>query len=429
LKNFWNRIEELASIRDLAGRGLFGYVTGRRRVGKTALLVEICRILGGIYHQAVEGTPQQQIEHLVLELKERLPFFREIVPRSWPEFFHLLSQVTLPPVVVFDEFPYWAQADAVLPSILQKWIDHELPKKKTSLLISGSSQSMLHSYFLEGSSPLYGRAGLHLDLAPLSYRWFCRVFRLRTGSAVSFAKFSLVGGVPHYWKLMPRGSVDTIAEELYFKPSAPLADEPRYLLHDEGITGNIPKAILDLVGRGVAKPSEIAARLGTPQNNLSRPLVALMDAGLLVRELPFGESTNTTKRTLYSIQDPSISFYYGTTLPHRSRWSILNASQRKEILDRHISQQWEIFCRQAYTGSSRYWEANLEIDLVAPLKSGDSHLIAECKWTVLTESQEKSLLENLQRRFYSSRLAGKIQKPSFRILSKKNLQQLGALAG
>src|SRR6185369_16469159 len=102
-------------------------------------------------------------------------------------------------------------------------------------------------------------------------------------------------------------------------------------------------------------------------------------------------------------------------------------AQKKEILDRHVAQQWEMFCRQAYPGSSRYWESNLEIDLVAQ-RDNDSHLIAECKWSALSETQEKSLLADLQRRFYGTRLASTIQNPTFQILSKKNLRQLATLA-
>lgn len=422
---FWNRQAEIQALKGQVGGRRFGYVTGRRRVGKTALLVHACELFNGIYHQAVEGTPLQQIELAVIELKEKLPSFREIRPQSWPEFFHLLSREALPPLIVFDEFPYWAQAEPSLPSILQKWIDHELPKQKSSLFISGSSQSMLHSYFLGDTAPLFGRAHLHLNLQPLSYRWFCKVFGYRMSNATAFTKYSLVGGVPHYWKLLSRGSVVTLAEQLFFKPSAMLSEEPRNLLHDEGITGNIPKAILDLVGRGAQKPSEIAARLGIPQTNLSRPLTALIDAGLLIRELPFGELTHTTKRTLYSIVDPALRFYYGTLLPTRSRWATLGNQEKKLILDRHTSHQWEVFCREAFAGSSRYWEAGVEIDLVAETKNGP--LIAECKWDTLTEKKERALLDDLQRRFGSSGLSGKLKNPIFRIFSKKNLHQIGSV--
>jgi hypothetical protein len=208
---FWNRENELRRIREMSGAGRFGYVTGRRRVGKTATLRKACTDFGGLYHRAAEGTPAQQLSHLAEEVGEALPILREVVPRTWIELFRLLSREALPPLIVFDEFPYWVHGDPTLPSVLQKWIDHALAGLKTSLLISGSSQSMLSPQFLRRSAPLFGRASLHLALQPMSYSWFCRVMNLAPAEPDSFVRFSLVGSVPHYWNgTRPRSSKSSV---------------------------------------------------------------------------------------------------------------------------------------------------------------------------------------------------------------------------
>lgn len=142
---FWDREKELAQIHKGLGKGRFGFVTGRRRIGKTALLRKARQDFGGIYHQAVEGTPEQQLLHLIEEIRDFFPIFGDVIPKTWNEFFRLLSREKLPKLVVFDEFPYWVQGDSSLPSILQKWVDHELPKLETLVLVSGSSQLMLNS--------------------------------------------------------------------------------------------------------------------------------------------------------------------------------------------------------------------------------------------------------------------------------------------
>ncbi len=420
---FWNRTEDLARLQKYLRHGTFGYVTGRRRIGKTALLVQACERFHGLYHQAVEGTPQQQLLHVAEELGQTLSIFREITPKTWNEFFRLLSREKLPPLLVFDEFPYWVQGDSSLPSLLQKWIDHDLPKTKTLFLISGSSQSMLHSQLLQPSAPLYGRASFHLHLPPLSYGWFCRALGYHPETSHSFASFSLVGGVPHYWKLLPKSSPIEQADDLYFKPSAMLAEEPAHWLRDEGVTGSLPKAILDLVGRGVAKPSELAGRLGTAHSNLSRPLALLLDVGLLSKELPFGESARTTKKVVYTCHDPALAFYYGVFLPLRSRWSEMTLKERARALNLHVSRQWESFCRQVHPGSGRYWEGDVEIDLVWRRSEG-RHLIAECKWVDLSHAQEQVLLTDLQLRWARTALSRKITRTDFRIFSKKDLSRL-----
>ena len=424
LDPFWNRKEELARIRRLLGTGHFGYITGRRRVGKTATLRKACEDFRGIYHQAVEGTPEQQLLHLTEEIREALPVFRDVTPKTWTEFFRLLSREKLPSLIVFDEFPYWVQGDPTLPSVLQKWIDHDLGKLKTFVLVSGSSQSMLNSQFLERGSSLYGRASLHLNLEPMSYAWFCQVLNYEPADPLSFTRFSLVGGVPHYWKLLPKGSLIQQAEELYFQPSAILAEEPIHWIRDEGITGTLPKALLDLVGRGVTKPSELGARLNTAQGNLSRPLALLLDLGFLQRELPFGQTPRSTKRVLYSIQDPSLAFYYGTFLPFRTRWAHLETREKERILDQHASRQWENFCRNLHPGSGRYWEGQVEIDFVVQQSEKKPCLIAECKWGKVSDREEKRLLGDLKSRFSQTQLSRKLKNVEFCVFSKKHLKQM-----
>ncbi len=422
--SFWNRSEEMGRIQRELGRGRFGYVTGRRRVGKSALLEEACRRFGGFYHQAVEGTPQQQLLHLSEELRESLPIFHDIVPRGWNEFFRLLSKEKLPKLLVFDEFPYWVSGDPALPSILQKWVDHELPKAKTLMLVSGSSQAMLHSQFLDQAAPLYGRTSLHLDLQPMGYAWFCRALGYDVAAPESFARFSLVGGVPHYWRLLPKAPLLDQAQLLYFDPSAILAEEPVRIVRDEGITGTLPKAILDLVGRGVSKPSELASRIGTAQGNLSRPLALLLELGLIHRQLPFGESSRTTKRVFYQVQDPALSFYYAVYLPFRARWPALSREERMQILRQHVSRQWEDFCRQAYPGSARYWQADVALDLVCRIKRKERVLVAECKWGRLSAGEEESLKKNLRERFERSPLAHSLKKAEFRIFTQRDLAEM-----
>ena len=61
-------------------------------------------------------------------------------------------------------------------------------------------------------------------------------------------------------------------------------------------------------------------RIKHADDAISRLLQQLMDASVLARDLPFGESSRTTKRTLYQIQDPAIRFWFGVYSPHQSLW-------------------------------------------------------------------------------------------------------------
>ena len=89
--SFFGREEEQRRLRQALNSGGVGVLTGRRRIGKTALLRKLCDEQNGLYHQAVEGTPPQQLIHLCEEIRDRLPIFGDITPKNWTEFFRLLS--------------------------------------------------------------------------------------------------------------------------------------------------------------------------------------------------------------------------------------------------------------------------------------------------------------------------------------------------
>jgi hypothetical protein len=98
----------------------------------------------------------------------------------------------------------------------------------------------------------------------------------------------------------------------------------------------------------------------------------------------------------------------------------MTRKEKEQTLRLHVARQWEIFCRSFYPGSARYWEGEVELDLVAYQKAKKNHLVSECKWSDLTGQEEKKLEEDLQLRFSRTKLAGSLQKVEFRIFSKKD---------
>jgi hypothetical protein len=132
----------------------------------------------------------------------------------------------------------------------------------------------------------------------MNYAAFCRACGQDADNLESFEKFACVGGIPKYWEFVEAGQdVVALAEALYFDFAPYMEQEPQRILRDEGVAGLNAVAVLEAVGRGAERPSEIAARLGTAQTNLSRLLQQLLDASILTRELPFGESVRSTKKT------------------------------------------------------------------------------------------------------------------------------------
>jgi hypothetical protein len=411
---FTNRIAELKELESATTAGGLLVVFGRRRVGKTRLLAHWLKPRHGLYSQAIEGAKETQVEQVFRDIQDRLT--TTIVPKSWAELFELLALQKQQLILCLDEFPYLVASDPSLPSVLQRWLDHDKPKRFL-LILSGSSTRMMNDLFLNRSAPLYGRARKLLHIEPMSYAAFCAACRLNPADMESFTRFALVGGIPKYWEFVkPKASAIDLADELFFGFAPYLDQEPVRILRDEGISGANAVSVLEVIGRGAEKPSEMAARLGTVQTNLSRLLQQLLDASVLAREIPFGESSRSALR-----------FWFRVYSPHRTRWQHYSKAEKLKLLHDHASTVFEDFCRQQHAGASRYWEGDLEFDFVRTERHGqgrESAVVSEVKWKQLTASERSQLEKHLTATWQRCGLHGRYKDVAFEVLGADVLKEV-----
>ena len=410
--DFVNRSDELRELDAAEKHGGLLVVFGRRRVGKTRLLRQWLQAREGLYSQAIEAQRDLQIQQVFADLRPQLE--TQLVPKTWPELFEVLGLQKRRWTLCLDEFPYLTAVDASLPSRVQKWLDHSLPRG-CLLIVAGSSTRMMNDLFLNRSAALYGRARKLLHVQPMDYPAFCDACDLRPGDQDSFEKFACVGGIPKYWEFVEEGQdAVALAESLYFDYAPYMEQEPQRILRDEGVVGLNAVAVLQALGRGAERPSEIASRLGTAQTNLSRLLQQLLDASILTRELPFGESMRSTKKTLYRIQDPTMRFWFRVFSPHQSRWRTYETPEKRKLIRDHAATVFEDVCRARFPGAQRYWESNVELDLVAPdPDNGKRLLVAEVKWRRLTVAERKNVHRQLESKW--SRCSLRSRYPNARL--------------
>jgi hypothetical protein len=411
---FVDREPELRQLEAAARKGGLLVVYGRRRIGKTRLLRHWLQTRDGFYSQAIEAQRDLQIQQVFLDLRTRLE--TQIVPKTWPELLEILTLQKRRWALCLDEFPYLTAADASLPSQLQKWLDHSQPPG-CLLILAGSSTRMMHDLFLHRAAPLYGRATKLLQVRPMEFSAFCKARGLRFAELESFEKFACVGGIPKYWEFVESGEeVVALAESLYFDLAPYMEQEPQRILRDEGVTGLNALAVLEAVGRGAERPSEIASRLGTAQTNLSRLLQQLLDASILTRELPFGESVRSTKKILYRIADPTMRFWFRVYSPHQTLWRTYAEEQKRKLIHDHAATVFEDFCRAQFAGAQRYWERGVELDLVAPDPEDRKGLIvAEVKWRHLSVAERKNILRQLESKWSRCSLRAKYSQVRFEV--------------
>ena len=396
---FVNRTEEQIRLKKILNGSKSGFIVvyGRRRCGKSTLLK---RIMGesDIYFMADQAESTQQITLLAQSIATKVPEFDQVKYPDWESLFNMLNnRLTKPITLCLDEFPYLVKSAAQLPAIIQKLIDKG--DNRFHLVICGSSQQLMQGLIIDSTAPLYGRADLILKIKPMKIPYLQEVLQCSAVEAVT--EFSVWGGVPRYWELRQQETLFTDAlKTQLFSSYGTLIEEPLRLFLDDMRDTVQSYTILSLIGNGVHRLSEIAARLEKPSTSLAGPLDRLIQLGYIERELPFGENQRNSKKSYYRISDPFMSFYFSYVLPNRSLIELdkgdVVIGQVLQRLPGYTSYWWEKLCRQAMSGSeingytfgfAQSWWGNvtkterIEIDLIAESTDGKALLVGECKWT------------------------------------------------
>lgn len=412
---FLDRAEEAARLTRLIARteGSLGVLYGRRRCGKSRLLQETLPATRTVYYVGDDRESALQRAGLAAEIARALPGFDGVVYPGWDTLLaRFWQEAPAGTVLALDEFPALVAVAREVPSLLQKYIDR-LADRGIHVIVTGSSQRMMQGLVLDRTAPLFGRATEVLNIGPLPAGWITEALRL-PDAVRAVESYAVWGGTPRYWELAAEHSdLEMAVRTLVLSPLGVLFDEPTRLLLDDLRDTSQAASILSLIGRGCHRVSELAGRLGKPATSLSRPLQRLREMGLVRREMPFGTSPRSSKRTLYRIADPFLRYWYRFVARDRSR---LEAGQLDLVMrdvDRdfahHVGEIWEELARASvprlelfgtrWRPAQRWWGSGLdrkplEIDLVSESAEGDRLLVGEVKWASGVEAG--GLLERLE---------------------------------
>jgi AAA+ ATPase superfamily predicted ATPase len=406
---FLDRRNELARLDALVARRAAGLVAvwGRRRVGKTRLLTEWCARHDGVYTVADQSAEPVQRRYFAEAVAGKLPGFNEAEYPGWAPLLRRLSRdsraANWSGPLVLDEFPCLVASSPTLSSILQNFIDQESASGGLLVAIAGSSQRMMQGMVLDATAPLYGRALEALPLQPLPAGWIGQALGLTQASNMVQA-YAAWGGIPRYWELAEpfHADLDRAVERLVLDPLGPLHREPDRLLLEELPPAGALRPLLDVIGSGAHRLSEIAGRLGQPATSLSRPLGRLLDLGLVQREIPFGESEKSSRRAIYRMSDPFFRLWFHVVAPHRAMLASAARGSRmaawKRLQGALVAETWEALCRSAVPRLSafkegtkpegawmpgrRWWHGNEpEWDVVSATTDETAFLAGAVKWS------------------------------------------------
>jgi uncharacterized protein len=400
---FVNRKSEIARLKHVLGleKTQLVVIYGRRRCGKSTMLKRIMD-KNSVYFSADMSEAPLQIKAFSKRIETIIPGFSAPVYPDWDSLFRSLNRsVTERLTVCIDEFPYLVKNSPELPSVIQNIHDDEA-HSNYNLILCGSSQLMMHDLVLNMNAPLYGRAGEIMKVNPMTANYLMEYLDLNAIDAVT--EYSIWGGVPRYWEIRKSsGTLDTALSHHLVDQYGLLSEEPERLFSDEIRTSVQAFTLLMLIGSGCHRVSELAARMGKPATHLSGVLGFLTELKYIRREIPFGETFRSTKKSLYKIDDPFLNFWFTFIAPEKSRIGLGLISQVlnriKSRLPGFTSFTWEELCRKSapfITGdiefgpASRWWGKGIdgipmEIDVVAESADKKTLLIGEAKWTEETD--------------------------------------------
>lgn len=410
---FIGRTRELQALNRMWSTDSFQMMVmlGRRRVGKTALLDEFSRDKHALYFTARQQTTANNLRDFSAAI---FAFFN--LPDSTPPFAswqnalsfiaQCISNRTERFLLIFDEFPYAAMADASLPSVLQIAIDHEFQNTNTMIILCGSNEGFMESEVLGYKSPLYGRRTGQLRIKPFDI--FDTARMLDFASVEDIIKYyATFGGTPYYLKQIDPGKTyEENVSDLLFDSSGLLYEEPLMLLRQELRDPTTYSSIMEAIGGGATRQNTIADRAGIqPITSVSKYLNVLKDLGLIDRIVPFGDNPAHSRKGLWKPADPFFAFWYRFVSPNivsvenGTGRLVAKAALLGPVLDTYVGQQFETICQQwvwhvdgteqmpflalsvgSWWGGNPATRKTTDIDVVAANAADSSILLGECKW-------------------------------------------------
>ncbi|QLD88800.1 ATP-binding protein [Natronomonas salina] len=381
-------------------------IYGRRRVGKTTLVTEVLDDIeaSSVYYLC----DQRSTAHNAGAFAERCAEALDDVPPAVDEFEdvfeYLVRRVDGPFVVALDEFSSLVDGDDTIPSVFQRIIDEVIADTDISLVLLGSSISMMEEGVLSYESPLYGRQTGQWRLEPLTLGEAAGFFPETTPTDL-VRIYSVLGGIPAYLEQFdPDRSLAENVERTVLSKGAFLYEEPEFLLRQELRNPTTYMSILEAIASGATRVTEIADEIGKESSSLSRYLQNLTRLALVERETPV---TDPDGRGMYRLTDQYLRFWFRYAMPNRATLEQGDSGAiRRTVMETfptHASWTFRDVCRQAVRSPSfpvacsrvgRWWYDEHEVDVAGVDEETETLLLGACKWTA--DPVDDSLLTALE---------------------------------
>ena len=429
---FYDRTNELAELQRIKNLSFNDHsrltvVTGRRRIGKTSLIMRSIEDSPTVYLFVGRKNEATLCAEFIPVIAQSLETFVPNEIRTFRSLFQYLMELSVSRAfnLVIDEFQEFYNINESVYSDMQNLWDQYRKKSRMNLIVSGSIYSLMQKIFQNSKEPLFGRADNIIKLSAFSLTTLKEIIhdhRPDYSNDDLLALYAFTGGVPKYVELFCDNGALSVDEMINFmiRENSPFTDEGKNLLVEEfGKNYATYFSILSAISGGINTQPEIEAALGN--KSIGGQIKRLIeDYNIIVRKRPIlaKEGSQTVR---YEIQDNFIRFWFNYFDRHRSLIEIKNFVGLQAIIKAdyptYSGKMLEEYFKQKFAESFQYraigswWDTRNGQDEIVALK-------LEKKQAVVAEVKRQ------KKNFKPELLAAKVEHLKRKLLPKYQIEMV-----
>lgn len=360
----------------------FTIITGRRRSGKTSLLLKAYEGTEDVLYLFVARKSETELcKDFVEEIMEKLqtPILGEVTRFS--DIFKYLLQIskTRPLTIIIDEFQDFKRVNASIFSDMQKIWDLNKQEAHVNLIVCGSVYSLMNIIFKNNKQPLYGRQTGEIKVTPFppsELKEILATYNPNYTSEDLLALYSYTGGVAEYVEMMMDASAITkeqMTEKFVAKNSYFIYEGKNMLIEEFGKDYARYFEVLQLIASGSTTRAELESLMKV---ELSGHLTKLEnDYCLISRYVPMFQKTNRNIR--YQIEDNFLRIWFRYIYKYGYMLEVGANKKLKALMDKdyttYTGRVLERYFKavmiesEEYTHIASWWDrkGENEIDIIA----------------------------------------------------------------
>lgn len=316
---FFGRNKEISELQETnrlsEHTARFTIVTGRRRSGKTSLLLKAYEDVSDMLYFFVARKSEAELcKDFITEITEKLqiPILGEVV--RFADIFKFLMQLskTRHLTIVIDEFQDFKRVNPSVFSDMQKIWDLNKAEAHINLVVCGSIYSLMNVIFKGSKEPLYGRQTGEIKVTafpPSTIREILACYNPSFTAEDLLALYLYTGGVAEYVEMMMDSGATNktlMMEKFVCKNSYFINEGKNMLIEEFGRDYTRYFEILQLIASGHTTRSELESIMKTELAGYITKLEN--DYSLISRNMPMFQKSNRNIR--YQIEDNFLRVWF-----------------------------------------------------------------------------------------------------------------------